>query len=1309
MSTLRLQLLGTFELVAADDSPTAPLPKKARALLAYVALARGRAVPREQLAALLWADTAEEQARASLRQALTAIRRAAPAVEADTETVLLAPAVTAVDVWELEGLAARTGDDAALERALDLYRGELLAGLRVDAPEFDDWRTAEAERLRGVAAGAGTVLTRRLGDRGEFARAAENAARLLAMEPLREDIHRHLMQLYVRLGRPADALRQYRRCRTLLATELGVQPDPETEALHRSIVEQRRQPGTASGSMAAPPVEVPAEPLEAPRADTAEVASGAREAVVAIADLTGFTAYVATQDVESVHEFLTRYRDGVRRVVRDSGGLLTNFIGARVMMVFGAPVAHGNDASRALRAALALGSELERVRPSGEVSLAVKAGVASGRVIASREEGQVTVTGAPVSLAARIMEQTPAGEVWVADPVVQAMGERVDAEPLPDVGIAALGGPLRLWRVRGIGHVSRARVIAFTGRTAEVRTAAGALARVIDRRNGHLLLIEGEAGIGKSRLLAHLLQQASARGFAVHLARTLDFGGGLAAEPMRALLSDILGVPAGGDVVLRARRLEEGVERLVLTPSLHAPLGDMLDLPPRGRDAAMWDAMDDAARDRARQLAAIRAVAAAARQRPLVLAIDDLHWAEAGTRRMLDAVARGTRDQPVLLVICTRPLAEHPASRWAELMGDEAHTVLKLQPFAPEEALRLAWGYGVDDAEFLEDCVARAQGHPLFLDQLLRYGARGVAVPGSIQNVVLARLDSLAANERRALQAAAVLGQRFTGAALAVLLNDPDYRPDMLIAQSLLREDPEGYAFTHALIQEAVAASLLRDARVSLHLRAAEHFAGRDGALAAEHLAAAGDAGAARAFLEAAKREAARNHMERALRLAQRGLDCGPDETLRVDLLCLSADAMADSGAVRESVEHYHAALALARTDAARCRCLLGLAAALRVLDRQVEALEVLAEAGPLAARIEDVRTQAQVEILRGSACFPIGRFDDCLHAYERALQLAERAGAADLQARAQGGLGDAHYQRGRLQSAHRMFTACVALARERRLVRVEVSNLPMLALTHLARAELPAARTLAEQAKSIARNLGDRRADALADVALAEIHVLAGQWNEALNTAERAISLSRRMGSRRFEADGLMFKAIYLHAQGNDAEALPLLERAWEIAQATSVNYFGPTILVCLAQVTNDPERRAWALAEGERLLAGDCVSHCYFHFYKMGIEIAIDSGDAALARRYAGALEEYAAREPLALIDLVVLQGRTLARHVDGERSAELRAELQALRTSAAASSLDSFLPRLDGALAAQPSPGRPKRAGPLGGRAAGPSGGT
>jgi len=485
------------------------------------------------------------------------------------------------------------------------------------------------------------------------------------------------------------------------------------------------------------------------------------------------------------------------------------------------------------------------------------------------------VTGAPVSLAARIMEQTPAGEVWVADPVVQAMGERIDAELLNDISIAALGEPLAVWRLNGIGRVIRARAIAFTGRATEASTAGATLTRVLDRRQGHLLLIEGDAGIGKSRLLAHVLELATARGFAVHLARALDFGGGPAAEPVRALLSSVLDVPSDGDPVLRARRLDESVERLVLTASLRPPLGDLLDLMPRGDDAALWDAMDDAARARARarQNAAIRVVAAAVRQRPIALAVDDLHWADAGTCRMLEAIARGTRDQPLLLVIGTRPRVEDAPDRWRDTLGEDALTEFRLGPFKPDEALRLAWGYGVDDPDFLQDCVVRSRGHPLFLDQLLRYGARGDAVPGSIQNVVLARLDTLPAAERRALQAAAVLGQRFSPGALTVLLDDPDYRPDLLLAQSLLRDEGEELAFPHVLIQEAVAASMLRDARAELHIRAARHFAGREDALAAEHLAAAGDPGAAPAFLDAAKREAARNQSERALRFAKRGLE----------------------------------------------------------------------------------------------------------------------------------------------------------------------------------------------------------------------------------------------------------------------------------------------------------------------------------------------------------------------------------------------------------------------------------------------------
>jgi len=154
---------------------------------------------------------------------------------------------------------------------------------------------------------------------------------------------------------------------------------------------------------------------------------------------------------------------------------------------------------------------------------------------------------------------------------------------------------------------------------------------------------------------------------------------------------------------------------------------------------------------------------------------------------------------------------------------------------------------------------------------------------------------------------------------------------------------------------------------------------------------------------------------------------------------------------------------------------------------------------------------------------------------------------------------------------------------------------------------------------------------------------------------------------------------------RGDDAQAEPLLDRAWEIAQATLVNYFGPTILACIAQVTHEEERREWALATGERLLAGDCVSHCYLHFYKIGIDIAADLGNAGMALRYAGLLEDYTSREPLALIDFVVAQGRAIARKLQDRHSAEVNTELRALRDRASKGGFASFVPRLDAALAA------------------------
>ena len=237
---LVLTLLGgfqaRFESGVALEVPT----HKYRALLAYLALPPGRAHPRDKLVALLWDDLSRAQGRTRLRQAILAIRRALGrsasatlAVEADT-VALRAEAVT-VDAVELQRLA-RASDMAGLERLAGLYGGDLLAGLPVRDAPFEEWLAAERVRLSELALQALTRLLAMHQDAGALDAAVQVAHRLLALDPLQEAAHRTLIDLYQRLGRRSDALRQYQACLDVLARELGTEPGPETRRLYLQLL-----------------------------------------------------------------------------------------------------------------------------------------------------------------------------------------------------------------------------------------------------------------------------------------------------------------------------------------------------------------------------------------------------------------------------------------------------------------------------------------------------------------------------------------------------------------------------------------------------------------------------------------------------------------------------------------------------------------------------------------------------------------------------------------------------------------------------------------------------------------------------------------------------------------------------------------------------------------------------------------------------------------------------------------------------------------------------------------------------------------
>jgi DNA-binding SARP family transcriptional activator len=283
MARLTLLLLGGFQ-ARLGVGPPLPLPAKAQALLAYLAVRSGQAQPRDKLGALLWGGTGDEQARSNLRHTLFTIRKAVsaaspPPLVSEGQMVALAPAALDVDVQSFEALV-REGTPGAMERAAALYQGELLDGLGVEEPAFEEWLLAERERLRELALEALAQLLAHESKAGMTQRAIQTATRLLALDPLQEVVHRTLMRLYARQGRRAAALKQYQTCTQLLVRELGAKPEYQTRQLYLELKERRD--AATSAEPDSPPSPVPRPALSTARAGSPEPPDGERKHVTVL-------------------------------------------------------------------------------------------------------------------------------------------------------------------------------------------------------------------------------------------------------------------------------------------------------------------------------------------------------------------------------------------------------------------------------------------------------------------------------------------------------------------------------------------------------------------------------------------------------------------------------------------------------------------------------------------------------------------------------------------------------------------------------------------------------------------------------------------------------------------------------------------------------------------------------------------------------------------------------------------------------------------------------------------------------------------
>jgi class 3 adenylate cyclase/tetratricopeptide (TPR) repeat protein len=558
---------------------------------------------------------------------------------------------------------------------------------------------------------------------------------------------------------------------------------------------------------------------------------------VLFADLVGFTARAETLDPEDVEAILRPYHERLRYELERFGGTVEKFIGDAVMALFGAPVAHEDDPERAVRAALAI---RDWARESGDVQvrLAVNTGEALVNLGARTELGEGMAAGDVVNTTARLQTAAPVNGVLAGESTYRATRHVIEYSDAAAVDAKGKTVPIPVWEADAprarVGSEAVSRRAPLVGRERERDQLVDAFERTRQESSAQFVTLVGVPGIGKSRLVAELLDYAEALPELVYWrhGRSLPYGEGVTFWALAEMVKAQAGIVENDTPAEAERKLRETVAEVVAEaeqPWVEASLRPLLGL---------GDSSDAVGGERDRVPAWRKFLESLAEQHPLVLVFEDLHWADDELLDFVDELPDWSEDVPMLVLATARPelLTRRPG--WGG--GKRNALTISLSALAAEDTARLLAALlerAVLPAETQSALLDRAGGNPLYAEQFVRMlserGELGGEVPENVQAIIAARLDALPEDEKAVLQDAAVVGKVFwTGSLAAVNGGDPTAIEQQL--RSLTRKDfvrrerrasVEGeseYSFNHILVQDVAYGQIPRSARAEKHTRTGE-------------------------------------------------------------------------------------------------------------------------------------------------------------------------------------------------------------------------------------------------------------------------------------------------------------------------------------------------------------------------------------------------------------------------------------------------------------------------------------------------------
>jgi predicted ATPase/class 3 adenylate cyclase len=580
---------------------------------------------------------------------------------------------------------------------------------------------------------------------------------------------------------------------------------------------------------------------------------------VLFCDVMASTSLGEQQDPEQLRRIMSRYFEEARIALERHGGRVEKFIGDAVMAVFGVPVMHEDDALRALRAAVEVRKALVRLNDDLERTLGVRVhirtGVSTGEVVVGDPNGTDSfVFGSTVTVAQRLEAAAGPAEILIGEETYRLARDAISVEAVEPLELKGKQGRVRAYRLLDVvpgalPHVPRLDS-PLVGRGRELELLRNAVAHIINDRTCQLFTVLGAAGVGKSRLVAEALTETEPRARMLS-ASCLPYGDGITFWPILELVKDAAGI-ADDDPsdVARAKisaqlEGEQDAERAAERIAVLIGLGE--DQAPS--EEGFW--------------AARKFFVALAHRQPLVVLLDDLHWAEPTLLDLIDYIADWAREASILLVCMARPELLDERSNWGG--GKLNATTILLEPLSERESMHLIenlLGRATLPAGVRARILDATEGNPLFVEEMLSMliddgflrrqnggwvpvgDLSRVPVPTSIKVLLASRLDRLDIDERHVMERAAIEGKTFHRSAVEALSPDEVresvggrllalVRKDLIRPQRAAIAGEEEFGFRHVLIREAAYESLSKAARAELH----ERFAGWLEALAGERAA----------------------------------------------------------------------------------------------------------------------------------------------------------------------------------------------------------------------------------------------------------------------------------------------------------------------------------------------------------------------------------------------------------------------------------------------------------------------------------------